>query len=452
VNSTIARMVYYLAQEWRGEPVAAVLRELERSVGWSAEQLRALQWGRLRDIVQRTYETVPFYRETWRRLDFSPEDLRSWADWGRLPAIGKSEVQQHATAMMAANPPRGLKAATSGSSGTPVAVERDHRSWAHAHANVFRAWRWWGVDCGQRYAYFWGVPLDDENRRIAAKKDRFFNRTRCSAFTLNSENARVFYESLRREPARFAFGYPSALTQFADEVTSLGLDGRALGWKVAITSGEMLRDAQRERIANAFGCPVVNGYGCAEIGVAGFEHPEGGMRVPVESVVVDYERTSDGAWSVLLTDLHNLRMPMLRYRVGDLVEPAGDPSAPDFWPLPEGSRCALPVLGTLTGRAGETLVLPDGRRLNANQPSYIFKSHGRDGRVREYQFVQFPTGRIELRIVAGPAWNDTWIEKLRGEVKQVLGIDVELRVVPGFERLGRGKHRDFVRAEDVGEA
>ncbi len=450
MNSFLSRTAYYLAQEYRGEPVARVLRELESSARWSRERLREQQWQRLQAIVRHAWDTVPFYREHWGRAGFQPGDLKDWAEWRRLPAVGKPDVQEHANSMMSTQAPKGLKAATSGSSGTPVAVERGHLSWAHAHANVFRAWRWWGVDCGDRYAYFWGVPLDDEGRSIASRKDRFFNRIRCSAFTLDAARARDFHAHLLKDRTRFAFGYASALTQFADEVTTQKLDGRALGWKCVITSAEMLRDTQRERIAAAFGCPVVDSYGCAEIGVAGFEHPEGGMRIPVESVVVDYERTDDGDWGLLLTDLFNHRMPMLRYRVGDLVEPAGDPLATD-WPLPANANCALPLLGRLAGRAGDTLVLPDGRRLNANQPSYIFKSHGREGRVREYQFVQY-LDRVELRIVAGPAWSGEWLEKLRGEVRQVLGIDVAVKLVPRFERRGRGKHRDFVKAEDLGEA
>lgn len=447
----VSRIAYYAAQEFRGEPVARVLRELEASARWNRERLREQQWARLRALVAHAWETVPFYRERWGAVGFSPGEMRGWADWRRLPAIGKPDVQEHAAAMASARAPAGLVAATSGSSGTPVAVQRGHLSWAHAHANVFRAWRWWGVDCGDRYAYFWGVPIDPEARAVAERKDRFFNRVRCSAFTLDAARARSFHARLLRDRTRLAFGYPSALTQFADEVTAQGLDGGALGWRVVITSAEMLRDEQRERIHRAFGCPVVDSYGCAEIGVAGFEHPEGGMRVPVESVVVDIERTPDGAWGLLLTDLFNFRMPMLRYRVGDLVEPAGNPEDPGDWPLPGSGACALPLLGRLAGRAGDTLVLPDGRRINANQPSYIFKTHGKEGRVREYQFVQF-TDRVELRIVAGPAWSDAWTPRLTAEVREVLGLDVAVAVVPRFERRGRGKHRDFVKAEDLGEA
>jgi hypothetical protein len=104
-----------------------------------------------------------------------------------------------------------------------------------------------------------------------------------------------------------------------------------------------------------------------------------------------------------------------------------------------------PVLG----RAGDTLELPGGRRINANLPSYIFKKHGQAGTIREYQFVQFPGGRIALRITLGPSWKDSIRGELLAQVREVLGIDVELEIVPKLERRGRGKHRDFVRAEDA---
>jgi hypothetical protein len=72
--------------------------------------------------------------------------------------------------------------------------------------------------------------------------------------------------------------------------------------------------------------------------------------------------------------------------------------------------------------------------------------------VREYQFVQFADGTIELRITAGPAWGSAVETRLRAEVRDALGIDVAVKVVPRFERRGRGKHRDFVRAEEIGES
>jgi phenylacetate-CoA ligase len=415
---------------------------LEASQRWSPDRLLELQWGRQRALVAHAVATVPFYRQRWAALGITPESLRERADWARLPVLEKRDIQEHARALTSSVAPSGLKAATSGSSGTPVTVLRSHASWAYAHAAVIRGWHWHGVEVGDRYAYLWGVPLESAGRRDADSKDRFFNRERCSAFDLDAERARRFYDRMRAHPARFAFGYPSALAQFADLVTDQKLDGRALGWKVAITTAEVLHDAQRQRIAATFGCPVADSYGCAEVGVGGFACEHGGMHVPIEATVVETATTADGQHEILLTDLHNYSQPVIRYRVGDLVEPGAGACA-----------CGrpLPTLGRLSGRGGDTLTLPDGRTVNANLPSYIFKHHGKEGTVREYQFVQFPDGRVELRVTPGPAWGAAVEPRLRVEVREALGIDVEVKVVPRFERRARGKHRDFVRADEIGE-
>lgn len=448
MNPLLNRVLYYAAQRYRGENVDGTLRELEASQSWPPERLRELQWQRVRALVDRAYRASPWWQQHWKSLGFAPGDLKHEADWRALPPLAKAAVQESADAMHTSDAPSGLKAATSGSSGTPVAVLRSHLSWAHAHANVFRGWRWHGVDVGDPYAYFWGVPLAADDRATAERKDRFFNRVRVSAFTLDAALARAAHTRLSRQRTRFAFGYPSALTKFAQELADAGLDGRALGWRCVITSAECLRDEQRERIADVFGCAVVDSYGCAEAGVAGFEDAGGHMRVPVESVRVDYHRNEDGAWELLLTDLHNFSQPLIRYRVGDLVDPVGDPAALDYWPRPDGSS-GLPVLGRVAGRAGDTLELPDGRRMNANLPSYVFKRHGKAGTVREYQFVQFPAGRIELRVVTGPAWTEAVRGELVSEVQQVLGLQVDVQTVARFERRGRGKHRDFIKAADL---
>ncbi len=440
MNPALARSLYLAAQRARGEPVARVLAELEASQAWSPERLRALQWERQRAIARHAFETVPWYRERWSALGLDPARMEP-ADWARIPPLEKREVQEHGAALRSSRAPRGhVVAATSGSSGTPVAVARGHLSWAHAHANVFRGWRWHGLEIGDPYAYFWGLALDESGRRQAGLRDLFFNRRRFSAFEEDPERARAFYERLRRAPARFAFGYPSAVGRFAEFVCELGLDGRALGFRAAITTAEVLTPERRERLAAIFGCAVVDSYGCAEIGVAAFECPRGGLHVPVESVVVDRVPAADGLSEVLLTDLHNFVQPMIRYRVGDLVLPAGGPCA---------CGLGLPLLGILQGRAGDAITLPGGRVISGLLPYYIFRHHAKSGVVREYQFVQFPDGRIELRVTRGAAWSDGAARGIEDEVSRGLGAPVAVRVVDRIARGARGKHRDWVRSGDL---
>src|SRR5262249_16671820 len=159
---------------------------------------------------------------------------------------------------------------------------------------------------------------------------------------------------LRAHPASFAYGYPSTLVQFADELSDAGLDGRALGWKGVFTTAEVLLPEWRERIEATFGCRVGDNYGCAECSDPRIEWQHGPMHQPIESTVADLAPPPDGLPELLLPDLHNWSQPLIRYRVGDLVERAA------------GDACAcgraLPLLGRPIGRAGDNLVLPDGRQ------------------------------------------------------------------------------------------
>jgi phenylacetate-CoA ligase len=442
MNPRLADWLYWTSQRLRGEPVASVLRELEESQRWPADRLIENQWRLQREIARHAFETVPFYRERWKSLGFESGDLRSPSDWARLPALEKHEVRARGDSLLSERGGGGLKAATSGTSGTPVAVLRSHLSWAHAHANVFRGWRWHGVEVGDRYAYFWGLALDDSGQRQASLRDFLFNRTRLSAFAIDAERARAFYDALLRRPAAFGFGYPSAVTAFAEELNAQKLDGRRLGWKAVITTAEVLRPHQRERLAETFGCAVVDSYGCAEVGVTGFQCEHSGMHVPVESVVIDLVPTEDGRQEALLTDLHNRSQPIIRYRIGDLIDPG-----PDCCPCGR----ALPLLGTIQGRAGERIQLPDGRSINGLLPYYIFRPYAKTEKVREYQFVQRRDAKIELRVLAGPAWSDEAGREIESEVTRGLGLPVELKLVERIQRVGRGKHRDFVKSEDLAE-
>lgn len=461
----VHRVIYDLAQTLRGEPVRPVLRELRAARALGAAELRDLQWRRQRALLIHAWETVGWYRRRMQEMSIDPREIRTREDWRSLPMVEKSELQARASEFRSSRAPAGLAASTSGSSGTPVTVTRSHRSWAHAHANMIEHMTWHGVTWGERHAYFWGVPLDARARRQALMKDALFNRERCSAFDLDATLALDFYRRQVKWGSAYAIGYPSALTKFVDEIAALGLDGRALGWKVAITTAEVLHDHQRERIERGLACRVADTYGCAEVGLVGLECEHARLHVPVESVAVDIVGNDEGLEELLLTDLHNYSQPVIRYRVGDVLRVGGDggedaagpvanaaPGAPrslDLTPCPCGRP--LPVLPRVSGRAGDTLELPDGRRINANLPSYIFKKHGKADTIREYQFVQFPEGRIVLRITLGPNWKDETRAELLAQVREVLGVEADLEIVPRIERRGRGKHRDFIRAEAEGE-
>ena len=71
------------------------LRELVDSEKWSAGEIEAYQNEKLRQLIRHAYENVPYYRERWKSLKISPDDIRSRDDLAKLPVLTKEDVRQN---------------------------------------------------------------------------------------------------------------------------------------------------------------------------------------------------------------------------------------------------------------------------------------------------------------------------------------------------------------------
>jgi phenylacetate-coenzyme A ligase PaaK-like adenylate-forming protein len=107
-------------------------------------------------------------------------------------------------------------------------------------------------------------------------------------------------------------GYPTALAILAEKQR----EGRLrIAPQQLRTSGEPLRDADRERIERAFGAPLFNTYVCTEHLVMGLSRAEyGGMYLFEDDLI--FELAAD---HTLVTNLFNHTLPLIRYRMNDVL-------------------------------------------------------------------------------------------------------------------------------------
>jgi phenylacetate-CoA ligase len=164
-------------------------------------------------------------------------------------------------------------------------------------------------------------------------------------------------DSIARRPPGLVRGVATTLYAVARRIEELGRPVAARGcW----SGGAHLPAHHRPTIESAFSCPVYERYGSWDVGVIAHQCPEErGFHVAAESMIVEVVR-EDGhpaapgeLGEVLVTPLFNRATPLLRYRLGDLVEaPSG-----------ESCRCGrrLPLLGKLVGRSNDLLRTGDGR-------------------------------------------------------------------------------------------
>jgi phenylacetate-CoA ligase len=443
MNKNTAKTLYKTIQLYRNEPVFACLDELEKSQWYPKEKLGNIQWERLKKLLEHAYNTVPFYKQRFDGAGLKPEDIKSKNDLLKLPVLTKKQIKDNSEALISSQKMKTDRLPTAGSSGDPLIVRRNMLSTAYSRAAKYRGHRWFDIEIGEKEARIWGESLDKRGRSKEAIKDFLMNRTRWSAYNLTPTALRAFYEKLLKYRPAYFYGYASLLYEYASYLIENSLDLKPLGLKAAISTSETLTEKQRKTISKAFCCPVVNEYGCTETGIIAFECPSGGMHIPIEAVYVEIiPETIEGGGKmgrVVVTDLHNYSMPIIRYEIGDLAESSTE------------SRCKcgreLPLIGNITGRTSDILYTKDGRKIHTIIFYYLFCNLEMEGiKIEKYQVIREKNGRLVLNIVPSNDITAAQIGLIKKMVEDIFGGSgaIDVVCVKYIPRAGSGKCKDFI--------
>jgi phenylacetate-coenzyme A ligase PaaK-like adenylate-forming protein len=423
IYQKLVRNVFYPLIHWYSGDAGQLrwLREFERTQYLPADELRDLQLRRLRTLLVHAHANCPFYRERFDRAGLHPEDVRTLEDLAALPPLDKSDLQQYRDDMVARNWPKDdlLANQTGGSTGTPVSffLSKDrHHSRAAA---TTRHNRWAGWDLGDRVAVLWGAPHDAPRKDWKARLRRGLLREPVWLDTAHiTEQALTdFHALLFRYRPRVIQAYARAILLFARYLESRGL--RPYRPHSIVTSAEMLEPHERAQVERVFGCPIFNRYGCREVSVIASEcDAHQGLHVLAEGLYVeivtgDRPARPGESGSILVTDLLNHAMPLIRYRIGDVGS----------W-LEGPCSCgrSLPRLHSVQGRVTDFLVGGDGRLVSGVfLATYVVAHRPSLGQV---QIHQDKAGELLYRIRPGhdfcPAEDIPYLERTS---RQYLGAE-----------------------------
>jgi len=419
----LVRDVLYPLALWRaGESVQLqYLREFERTQYLPADSLRALQLRRLQSVIDHAYRRCPFYRERLDSAGLIPSDIRTLADLEALPPLEKAEIQQHRDRMLAQGWPAEdlVPNQTGGSTGTPVSFFLTRERAQSRYAATLRHNRWAGWDLGHKVALLWGAPRD-----VPRRGWRRFLRNRVLERQLFLDTGSVteakldgFHLALKRFRPRVILAYARSAVMFARYLRSRGLT--AYQPHSIVTSAEVLEAADRSLLEDVFGCPVFNRYGSREVSVIASEcERHQGLHTMAEGLIVEVVGREGPAapgemGSILVTDLLNPAMPLIRYRIGDL----------GAW---ETGTCdcgrELPRLKQVAGRVTDFVVGCDGRLVSGVfLATYLVAQRPSLGQV---QILQDRAGQVLYRIRRSERFQpDTDLAYLQATSRRYLGED-----------------------------
>lgn len=428
--------LYYPVTLLNGVDAKKYTIEMSKSQHFTEEKLNKIKLFKLNRLIRHSKKNVLFYRNI-----LPSGDLTDLTEIRKIPLTGKTIFREKQAQFKAQNIQRGLTTKTTGgSTGAPVTVLKTKNALAQELAGAWRGFGWAGVGIGDKQARFWGVPHDKKTKLRAYLIDFICNRYRCSAFEFGDKDLAKYHKVLQRFKPQYFYGYVSMITEYAEFLIKNNLK-TPCDLKCIITTSEVLSDIKRDLIEKVFRCKVFDEYGCGEIGTIAHECEEGNLHVNDENIIVEVldenlNPVNKGEFGeIVVTELNNLAMPLIRYRIADYGCLANKPC-----------KCGrkLNIIEEIKGREYDFLINSNGDKFHGEFFLYIIEDLKKAGAtLNGVQFVQRSLHDLDVRVITGTGFKKehkrTIVNRLRN------GFDPDIKIIikeeKYIERENSGKMR-----------
>lgn len=441
LNHIYANFIYPVSAPRGFKSWRARLRRYEKAERASLETNRELQWQALMKLVHHAYESSPFYRRRFDEVGIRPSDLTSPGDFKNIPFLVRDDIRNNLDDLRSRRyrPEDLLHSTTGGTTDMPVPLLRDSEC---VREKVVIQWRfnlWAGFRPGDKALYLWGARFDipqNPSWRWRLYEYCLMRRVWAPTSDLSEATLESYRRLLNRFRPRVIYAYPRALASFCEFLRDCR---RAYARpKVAISNAEVLYPEQRQVIEDVLGCPVFDHYGTRDFGLVAAEcECRQGMHLNPAAVFFEFlpikDATVDGLSELVVTDLLNYGMPMIRYRVNDCAMTQSGPC-----PCGRG----YPLFKGLVGRTSALFRLANGvvimggsllsRAIGAASPA-----------IKKVQIVQETLADFKLRFVPGNSFREGDLKALQDRLDEYFGVRLhwEFEKVLDIERDPSGKTR-----------
>jgi phenylacetate-coenzyme A ligase PaaK-like adenylate-forming protein len=416
-------------------------QELMESQYYSYEELCHIQNKKLKKIVNHAYNTTRYYRTLMNKLKISPEDIRCQRDLHKLPIVTKEIIRQDPRSFLSSeiNNFRPRLVTTGGSTGIPFKYYLSRNFDGYVWGSIWRAWSVGGYDLGDKVAALGGDRISKKS--LKHRLYNFLNNWKSINVTdLNDQSLHHIFQNLKTAGCKMIYAYPTPLYLLANYIIK-----HHLNFKInhIVTTSEVLFSEHRRVIEKAFQCKVFDLYGANDGGVLSFECEYfDGYHLSMEKCITEIvnekgEEVPNGTTGkVVLTDLENYAMPLIRYEVGDRACITNEPC-----------RCGrgLDRLQSISGRIKDFVDLINGRRIDG---SYFTKRFRNISGIVLFQIIQKQSNDVYAKVsISDENDPDTslHLKQMERRIAKELGIDFYIQVDNLFRRPSNQKFQYIVK-------
>lgn len=245
-----------------------------------------------------------------------------------------------------------------------------------------------------------------------------------------------YRQSLNRLRPRLIYAYPTPLALFCEYLLDSGLPCHRPA--AAICTAEPLLDHQRTLIESTLACPLFEHYGSREFGMIAAECDcHQGLHINPAAAYAEYIPVEgadvEGLHEILVTDLLNDGMPLIRYRVNDCVLlGSADPC--------ECGR-GYPRVKRIIGRTTDVFYLPNGDAV----PGVVLTNRVLKvcPGLKKVQVIQERLNAFQILYVPGGDFAAPDLQLLKSNLAKFLGMEIRwnFEKVEDIQRERSGKTR-----------
>ncbi len=296
----------------------------------SRQEIEEIQLKKLKETVEKVYNTVPYYRQKMIDKGLTPNDIKSLKDLRKLPFVTKQDMRDTYPFGLFATPKNNLLRihASSGTTGKPTVVgytKNDLKVWTECVSRIACMGGATAEDVAQicfGYGMFTGaLGLHYGLENIGA--------TIIPSSTGNSEKQIMYMKDFG---TTLLVATPSYALRLAEVAREIGVDPvKDLNIRIGLLGSELLTDSMREEVHKVWGehVLVTSNYGMSELmgpGVSGECEYLCGMHInedhfipEIIDPVTEEVLPAGEKGELVITCISKEALPLIRYRTKDIT-------------------------------------------------------------------------------------------------------------------------------------
>ncbi len=400
---------FFFLDALRGGRVRQYYDEIRRGYrqGTSTKETEA----KIRSIISHAVRTTEYYHDY-------PGDT----PLDKMPVVNKDTYRGSYDAFLSGEyrDAKGSRTmSTSGSTGTPLTIIQDKDKVDHDTAD--------GIFFGAMAGYYIGMKMGFlrvwvHNVKKSALRLFAENMIMVDTSVLGDAEIAKMLDMFRRRKVKCLIGYASSLGEISRYIDRHHVDTSRFSIRSIIPISESMPSVVRQRLSEQFSCPVQAWYSNEENGIMGIQSANGtayyidSENFHIEILKMDAdEPAKDGELGrIVITDLRNRAMPIIRYDTGDLAKAKHEI---------RGDRYRL-FLTEIYGRRSDTIYDTAGKALT---PFVITNNLWDVPGLLQYRFIQETENTYTLELNGDPEKMD--VEDIVGRIRPYFGENADIRTV-----------------------